>query len=36
MFKFGTRIDYRSGITRHDSNVKRSKVKVTRAHNVSE
>ena len=28
-FKLGTRIDHTSGITRHDSKVKRSKVKVT-------
>jgi len=28
-FKLGTRIDYASGITWHDSKVKRSKVKVT-------
>jgi len=28
-FKLGTRIDHQSGITWHDSNVKRSKVKVT-------
>jgi len=29
MFKLGTRIDNPSGITWHDSKVKRSKVKVT-------
>jgi len=34
VFKLGTRIDHPSGITWHDSKVKRSKVKVTRAHNV--
>jgi len=28
-FKLGTRIDHQSGITWHDSKVKRSKVKVT-------
>jgi len=28
--KVGTGIDHQSGITRHDSKVKRSKVKVTR------
>jgi len=34
MFKLGARIDLPSGITWHDAKVKRSKVKVTRAHNV--
>jgi len=34
IFKPGTRIDHPSGITWHDSKVKRLKVKVTRAHNV--
>jgi len=33
-FKLSTGIDHRSGITWYDSKVKRSKVKVTRAHNV--
>jgi len=33
-FKLGTEIDYPSGITCRDSKVKRSKVKVTRAHNI--
>jgi len=34
LFKLGTGIDHTSGIAWHDSKVKRSKVKVTRAHNV--
>jgi len=33
-FKLGTGIDHQSGITWHDSKDKRSKVKVTKAHNV--
>jgi len=33
-FKLGTVIEHRSVITWHDSKFKRSKVKVTRAHNV--
>jgi len=33
-FKLGTGIDHTGGITRHDSKVKRSKVKVRRVHNV--
>jgi len=32
--KLGTGIEYPSGIMWHDSEVKRSKVKVTRAHNA--
>jgi len=33
-FKLGTGIDHQSGITWRHSKVKRSKVKVTRAHNI--
>jgi len=34
-FKLGTGIDHPSGITWHDSKVKRSTFKVTTSHNVS-